>query len=70
MRYEELLHWNDGQFLQPHHFQYQQRISSEYIRHNRSFFLPYAYGFLDFELDLEALEGGRVAVKRFSAVMG
>ncbi|MDR0630303.1 MAG: type VI secretion system baseplate subunit TssK [Treponema sp.] len=69
MRFEELLHWNDGQFLQPHHFQYQQRIVSGYIRHNRSFFLPFAYGLLDFELDLEALQGGRVAVKRFSAVM-
>ncbi|MDR3173276.1 MAG: type VI secretion system baseplate subunit TssK [Treponema sp.] len=70
MRFEELLHWNDGQFLQPHHFQYQQRIASEYARLNRSFFLPYSYGLLDFELDLEALKGGRVAVKRFSAVMG
>jgi type VI secretion system ImpJ/VasE family protein len=70
MRFEEQLHWNDGQFLQPHHFQYQQRISSEYARLNRSFFLPYSYGLLNFELDLEALEGGWVAVKRFSAVMG
>jgi type VI secretion system ImpJ/VasE family protein len=70
MRFEELLHWNDGQFLQPHHFQYQQRTVAEYARLNRSFFLPYSYGLLDFELDPEALEGGRVAVKRFSAVMG
>ncbi|MDR2747558.1 MAG: type VI secretion system baseplate subunit TssK [Treponema sp.] len=70
MRFEELVHWNDGQFLQPHHFQYQQRIISEYVRLNRSFSLPYAYGLLNFELDREALEGGRVAVKRFSAVMG
>ncbi|MDR1252204.1 MAG: type VI secretion system baseplate subunit TssK [Treponema sp.] len=70
MRFEELLHWNDGQFLQPHHFQYQQRIASEYVRINRSLLLPYSYGLLDFELDLESLKGGRVAVKRFSAVMG
>ncbi|MDR2746310.1 MAG: type VI secretion system baseplate subunit TssK [Treponema sp.] len=70
MRFEELLHWNDGQFLQPHHFQYQQRIVSEYIRLNRSFSLPYPYGLLNFELDREALKGGRVAVNRFSAVMG
>jgi type VI secretion system ImpJ/VasE family protein len=69
MRFEELLHWNDGQFLQPHHFQYQQRIASEYLRLNRSLLLPYAYGLLDFELDLEALDRGQVAVKRFSAVM-
>jgi type VI secretion system ImpJ/VasE family protein len=69
MRFEQLLHWNDGQFLQPHHFQYLQRISADYLRLNRFFSLPYPYGLLDFELDLEALEGGRAAVKRFSAVM-
>jgi type VI secretion system ImpJ/VasE family protein len=69
MRFEELLHWNDGQFLQPHHFQYQQRITAEYTRLNRSFSQPYSYGLLDFELDLAALRGGQVALKRFSAVM-
>ncbi|MDR2795714.1 MAG: type VI secretion system baseplate subunit TssK [Spirochaetaceae bacterium] len=69
MRFEELLHWNDGQFLQPHHFQYGQRINSEYIRYNRRFFMPYPYGLLDFELDLDALKEMRVVVKRFSAVM-
>jgi type VI secretion system ImpJ/VasE family protein len=69
MRFEELLHWNDGQFLQPHHFQYQQRINAGYARLNRSFFLPYAYGLLDFEFDPAVLKGGQVAVKRFSAVM-
>jgi type VI secretion system ImpJ/VasE family protein len=70
MRFEELLHWNDGQFLQPHHFQYVQRIDAEYTRLNRRFFMPYPYGLLDFELDLEALKGGRVTLRRFSAVMG
>ncbi|MDR0556799.1 MAG: type VI secretion system baseplate subunit TssK [Treponema sp.] len=69
MRFEELLHWNDGLFLQPHHFQYQQRTVAEYARLNRSFFLPYPWGFLNLEFDPEALKGGRVAVKRFSAVM-
>jgi type VI secretion system ImpJ/VasE family protein len=69
MRFEELLHWNDGQFLQPHHFQYQQRTVAEYARLNRSFFLPYPWGILNLEFDPEALKGGRVAVTRFSAVM-
>jgi type VI secretion system ImpJ/VasE family protein len=70
MRFEELLHWNDGQFLQPHHFQYQQRVTQGFLRLNRSLSLPHAYGLLDFEIDLEALKSGRVGVKRFSAVMG
>jgi type VI secretion system ImpJ/VasE family protein len=69
MQYDELLHWSDGQFLQPHHFQYFQRQISECIRQNRFFSLPYPYGLVDFELDLEALSGSRVVVKRFSALM-
>jgi predicted component of type VI protein secretion system len=69
MRFEELPHWNDGQFLQPHHFQYQQRIMSEYTRLDRRLFIPYPYGLIDFELDLEVLKEARVLVKRFSAVM-
>jgi type VI secretion system ImpJ/VasE family protein len=69
MRFEEFPHWNDGQFLQPHHFQYQQRIVSDYIRLNRGLIMRYPYGLIDMELDLEALEENRVAVKRFSAVM-
>jgi type VI secretion system ImpJ/VasE family protein len=69
MQYEELLHWGDGQFLQPHHFQYLQRQSAEYDRHNRSLSLLHPYGLVDLEIDREALSGSRVVVKRFSAVM-
>ncbi|MDR1468076.1 MAG: type VI secretion system baseplate subunit TssK [Spirochaetaceae bacterium] len=69
MQYEELLHWSDGQFLQPHHFQYLQRQSAEYGWHDRSLALLYPYGLIDVELDREALSGSRVVVKRFSAVM-
>ncbi|MDR2803846.1 MAG: type VI secretion system baseplate subunit TssK [Treponema sp.] len=70
MRFDEFLHWNDGQFLQPHHFQYVQRTLAEYTRTNRRFFMPYPYGFLDLEFDYEALKDGRAALRRFSAVMG
>jgi type VI secretion system ImpJ/VasE family protein len=69
MQYDELLHWSDGQFLQPHHFQYLQRQYTEYDRHDRSLSLLHPYGLIDFELDREALSGNRAVVKRFSAVM-
>jgi type VI secretion system ImpJ/VasE family protein len=69
MRFEELPHWNDGQFLQPHHFQYQQKILADYVRLNRRLIMHYPYGLIDLELDLEALEENRIAVKRFSAIM-
>ncbi|GHV91803.1 hypothetical protein AGMMS50268_23060 [Spirochaetia bacterium] len=69
MRFEQFLHWNSGQFLQPHHFQYMQRVSAHYTRLNRQFSLPFANGLIDFELDTEALTGARVVVKRFSAIL-
>ncbi|MDR3338189.1 MAG: type VI secretion system baseplate subunit TssK [Treponema sp.] len=69
MRFEQSIHWTDGQFLQPHHFQYMQRVAAEYNRFNRHFSLPYAWGLINFELDLEALDAARVAVRRFSAIM-
>ncbi|MDR1637119.1 MAG: type VI secretion system baseplate subunit TssK [Treponema sp.] len=69
MRFEQFLHWNNGQFLQPHHFQYLQRVTASYNRLNRCFSLPYIDGLIDFELDAEALTGLRVVVKRFSAIM-
>jgi type VI secretion system ImpJ/VasE family protein len=70
MRFEELLHWNDGQFLQPHHFQYFQHQNTENLRNNRFFSCAYPWGLIDFEIDNDALAGARVVVKRFSAVMG
>ncbi|GHV82882.1 type VI secretion protein [Spirochaetia bacterium] len=69
MRFEQFLHWNSGQFLQPHHFQYMQRLNAQYTRLNRQLSLPFANGLIDFELDTEALTGARVVIKRFSAIM-
>jgi type VI secretion system ImpJ/VasE family protein len=69
MRFEQLSHWNDGQFLQPHHFQYFQRQIMDYFIGGLSFSLPFPWGLVDFEIDDDALAGARVVVKRFSAVM-
>ena len=69
MRFDEILHWTDGLFLQPHHLQYLQRAIFKYERKNRLTYMPYPYGLIDFELDTDALSSLRVIVKRFSAVM-
>ncbi|MBR4126289.1 MAG: type VI secretion system baseplate subunit TssK [Alphaproteobacteria bacterium] len=69
MRFDEVLHWTDGLFLQPHHLQYLQRSCFEYERRNRVIYMPYPYGLIDFEIDTDALSSLRVIVKRFSAVM-
>ena len=70
MRFEELLHWNDGQFLQPHHFQYFQRQNIAFLQNNRLLSCPYPWGLIDFEVDEDGLAAGRVLVKRFSAILG
>jgi len=69
MQFEELLHWNDGQFLQPHHFQYLQRQSMVFLHRSRFMASPYPWGLINFEVDDDGLAAGRVVVKRFSACM-
>jgi type VI secretion system ImpJ/VasE family protein len=44
-------------------------VTASYYRLNRTFSLPFPYGLYDFELDLEALSGSRITVRRFSAIM-
>jgi type VI secretion system ImpJ/VasE family protein len=70
MRFEELLHWIDGQFLQPHHFQYFQRQNLAFMQNNRVLSIPYPWGLIDFEVDEDSLAAGRLVVRRFSAIMG
>ena len=70
MHFEELLHWNDGQFLQPHHFQYLQRQNMAFLQSNKLLSSPYPWGLIDFEVEDVSLAAGRVVVKRFSAILG
>lgn len=69
MRFESDIHWSEGLFLQPHHFQQLQRSVNLRIRNSRAFSLPYACGLIDLEIDSDALKNSRVVLKRFSAVM-
>ncbi|MDR2096661.1 MAG: type VI secretion system baseplate subunit TssK [Treponema sp.] len=69
MRFEQFLHWSDGLFLQPHHFQHLQWLNALHNRLNRYFCLPYTSGFIDFEFDDESLLRGRVVLRRFSVIM-
>lgn len=69
MRFDEILHWTDGLFLQPHHLQYLQRSIYKYGRKNRTAYMAFPYGLIDFEVDTDALASLRVIIKHFSAVM-
>ena len=69
MRFDEQVHWSEGLFLQPHHLQRMQRLLEDLSRKQRQLVLPFAYGWCDLEIDLDALKSRRIVVKRMSAVM-
>lgn len=69
MHFTEQVHWADGLFLQPHHFQILQRSIIESVRNERNFYLPYKYGLIDLDINRDALLNRRVVIKSFSAIM-
>lgn len=69
MRFDEQLHWSEGLFLQPHHLQRMQRLLEDLPRKIREVTLPYAYGWCDLHVDLDALKSRRVVVKHLSAIL-
>ncbi|MFO0826524.1 MAG: type VI secretion system baseplate subunit TssK [Phycisphaerales bacterium] len=64
------VHWEDGLYLDPHHFQQMQRhIDSRFIG-ERSLLAPFAYGVIDLAIDESRLRGARrIRLERLDAVM-
>jgi len=69
MRFEESIHWPEGLFLHPHHLQQLQYSMELRDRRERSFYLAYPYGLINFQIDEDALQNQRVAIRSISAVM-
>lgn len=69
MRFESDIHWSEGLFLQPHHFQLLQRSMNLRVRNNRTLSLPYPCGLIDLEINQDALRNSRIVLKRVSAIM-
>ena len=68
MRFNKTLHWEEGLFLQQQHLQYLQHDLQNRIRASRSLEAPYSEGFIDLELDEEALDTNRINLKKVSAI--
>ncbi len=49
------VHWGDGLFLRPHHFQALERRSGEELAQAESWLAPYRYGIRRIEIDRDAL---------------
>lgn len=63
------VHWGDGLFLQPHHFQVLQRRVIEQATSDRSLAMPYAYGLIEATLSADAISKRQVRYSRLKAVM-
>src|SRR6185295_2970632 len=63
------VHWNEGLFLQPHHFQQLQRGLFLQLEKMRSRALPYGYGITEFEVSEDELENNLLRFRRLAGVM-
>jgi type VI secretion system protein ImpJ len=61
--------WSDGLFLQPQHFQQQDRYFERYVESRCHALVPYSWGFTDIELELDLLRIGKIGLRRLSGVL-
>lgn len=61
---EHAVHWHEGQFLRPHHFQQQVRSLEALVQRTSLSATPFAYGVKVLSPNLDALGNWRVALTR------
>src|ERR1700676_902635 len=62
-----MVHWHEGMFLRPHHFQTAQRSWSRLVVDSAKWDHPYNWGLRSLELDLDALANYRCVVRSLEA---
>jgi type VI secretion system ImpJ/VasE family protein len=63
------IHWQEGLFLQPHHFQRMQKSVQDEISSERRLAWPYPYGVIEARLSRDELENKRVRFDKLRAIM-
>lgn len=61
------VHWHEGMFLRPHHFQAADRYAARLVDQNARFARWHAWGFRRCAIDTEALGGFRFVVRELEA---
>jgi len=61
--------WSSGMFLQPHHFQQETRYLERLVDARAAGSSPFAWGFLDLQLDEGLLALGKVGLARASGIL-
>lgn len=56
------VHWHEGMFLRPHHFQASDRYWADYVRQMSRWDQPYNWGIRKIDIDLNALKNYRLVV--------
>ena len=56
--------WSEGLFLQPQHFQQQDRYFERYVEARAEALVPHAWGFAEVEIDADLLKLGKIGVRR------
>lgn len=59
---EHELHWGEGLFLRPHHFQASARRARELLQVSENWFVGYPYGLHHIEIDEDALLNWRISL--------
>jgi len=60
--------WHEGLFLQPQHFQQQDRYFERYIESRCRSLIPNSWGFTDIEFEFELLKVGKIGLTRLAGV--
>ena len=60
--------WSEGLFLQPQHFQQQDRFFERYVEGRCQPLIPYSWGFTEIELERDFLKIGKIGLRRLAGV--
>jgi type VI secretion system protein ImpJ len=60
--------WSEGLFLQPHHFQQQDRYLERYIETRCEPLIPHSWGFTELEIERDLLSIGKFGLRRAAGV--
>jgi type VI secretion system protein ImpJ len=60
--------WSEGLFLQPQHFQQQDRYFERYVETRCQALIPYSWGFTEIEFESDLLTIGKFGLRRASGV--
>ncbi|MEO7133410.1 MAG: type VI secretion system baseplate subunit TssK, partial [Vicinamibacterales bacterium] len=60
--------WSEGLFLQPHHFQQQDRYFERYVETRCEALIPHSWGFTDVQFERDFLKIGKIGLRRLAGV--